>query len=80
MTSPLADRFGIAKPVIAMLHFPGFARAAAPRSSPRSDLRVPFGVNILWDAKASLALARATGAAVDPARVGKLMEAARAAR
>ncbi len=29
----------------------------------RSDLRVPFGVNILWDAIASLALARATGAA-----------------
>jgi uncharacterized protein len=29
----------------------------------RSDVRVPFGVNILWDAVASLALARATGAA-----------------
>src|SRR3954469_1999184 len=29
----------------------------------RSDIRVPFGVNILWDAIASLALARATGAA-----------------
>jgi membrane complex biogenesis BtpA family protein len=28
----------------------------------RRDLRVPFGVNILWDAIASLALARATGA------------------
>ncbi|HEX7474283.1 MAG TPA: BtpA/SgcQ family protein [Candidatus Limnocylindrales bacterium] len=28
----------------------------------RSDVRVPFGVNILWDARASLALARATGA------------------
>jgi len=28
----------------------------------RSDVRVPFGVNILWDAIASLALARATGA------------------
>jgi membrane complex biogenesis BtpA family protein len=28
----------------------------------RSTIRVPFGVNILWDAKASLALARATGA------------------
>ena len=27
------------------------------------ELRVPFGVNILWDARASLALARATGAA-----------------
>jgi uncharacterized protein len=26
------------------------------------DIRVPFGVNILWDAKASLAVARATGA------------------
>jgi hypothetical protein len=28
----------------------------------RSELRIPFGVNVLWDAKASLALARATGA------------------
>jgi uncharacterized protein len=28
----------------------------------RRDLRVPFGVNVLWDAIASLALARATGA------------------
>jgi len=28
-----------------------------------SSIRVPFGVNILWDAKASLAVARATGAA-----------------
>jgi len=28
----------------------------------RRDVRVPFGVNILWDAIASLALARATGA------------------
>ncbi|MFL5779083.1 MAG: BtpA/SgcQ family protein [Chloroflexota bacterium] len=28
----------------------------------RRDVRVPFGVNILWDALASLALARATGA------------------
>jgi len=26
------------------------------------EVRVPFGVNILWDARASLALARATGA------------------
>ena len=29
----------------------------------KSEIRVPFGVNILWDALASLALARATGAA-----------------
>ena len=28
----------------------------------RRDLRVPYGVNVLWDAIASLALARATGA------------------
>jgi membrane complex biogenesis BtpA family protein len=28
----------------------------------RPSIRVPFGVNILWDARASLALARATGA------------------
>ncbi|HEY7013668.1 MAG TPA: BtpA/SgcQ family protein [Streptosporangiaceae bacterium] len=27
-----------------------------------AEVRVPFGVNILWDARASLALARATGA------------------
>jgi hypothetical protein len=27
-----------------------------------SSIRVPFGVNILWDARASLAVARATGA------------------
>jgi uncharacterized protein len=115
MTPPLAGRFGIAKPVIAMLHFPGLpgrprhdralgrahlvdvvgrdlatlqaagvngllfcnendipyqlavgpeipAAMAAVIGELRSDLRVPFGVNILWDAKASLALARATGA------------------
>ncbi|HET7028098.1 MAG TPA: BtpA/SgcQ family protein, partial [Candidatus Limnocylindrales bacterium] len=29
----------------------------------RAELHVPFGVNILWDAKSSIALARATGAA-----------------
>jgi membrane complex biogenesis BtpA family protein len=29
----------------------------------RRDIRVPFGVNLLWDATASLAVARATGAA-----------------
>jgi hypothetical protein len=28
----------------------------------RASVRVPFGVNILWDAKATLAVARATGA------------------
>src|SRR5437899_4842729 len=28
----------------------------------KPDVRLPFGVNILWDAMASLALARATGA------------------
>jgi membrane complex biogenesis BtpA family protein len=28
----------------------------------RRDVRVPFGVNLLWDAVASLAVARATGA------------------
>ena len=115
MTPPLADRFGTAKPVIAMLHFPGLpgrprhdraagrahlvdvvgrdlqtlqaagvngllfcnendipyqlavgpeipAAMAAVIGELRSDIRVPFGVNILWDAQASLALARATGA------------------
>jgi hypothetical protein len=115
MTAPLADRFGTAKPVIAMLHFPGLpgrprhdrklgrahlvdvvgrdlqtlqaagvdgllfcnendipyqlavgpeipSAMAAVIGELRSDIRVPFGVNILWDARASLALARATGA------------------
>ncbi|HEY7936402.1 MAG TPA: BtpA/SgcQ family protein [Candidatus Limnocylindrales bacterium] len=115
MTPPLADRFGTAKPVIAMLHFPGLpgrprhdrklgrahlvdvigrdlqtlqtagvdgllfcnendipyqlavgpeipSAMAAVIGELRSEFRVPFGVNILWDAKASLALARATGA------------------
>ncbi len=115
MSLPLQDRFGVAKPVIAMLHFPGLpgrprhdrdggrqhllevvgrdleslqeagvdgvlfcneadipydlavgveipAAMAAVIGELRSSIRVPFGVNILWDAKASLALARATGA------------------
>lgn len=39
---------------------PAAMAAAIGRLLP--DLRVPFGVNILWDAVASLALARATGA------------------
>jgi len=116
MTTPLGDRFGTPKPVIAMLHFPGLpgrprhdraaghsrlvdvvgqdlatlqaagvdgllfcnendipyqlavgpeipAAMAAVIGELRTDVRVPFGVNILWDARASLALARATGAA-----------------
>lgn len=107
--------FGVPKPVIAMLHFPGLPgrprhdRAAGMRRAVdvvgrdlevlqaagvdgvlfcneadlpyqlrvgpeipaamaavigelRPTVRVPFGVNILWDAIASLALARATGA------------------
>lgn len=107
--------FGIRKPVIAMLHFPGLpgrprfdpvngtdrlveslgrdlavlqdagvdgvlfcneadlpyqlrvgaeipAAMAAAIGRLHSEIRVPFGVNILWDAVASLALARATGA------------------
>ena len=115
MSAPLADRFGTAKPIIAMLHFPGLpgrprhdraggrahlldvvgrdleilqaagvdgllfcnendipyqlhvgpeipAAMAATIGELHSAIRVPFGVNILWDAKASLALARATGA------------------
>ncbi len=115
MTLPLQDRFGVAKPVIAMLHFPGLpgrprhdrdggrqhlldvvgrdldvlqeagvdgvlfcneadipydlavgveipSAMGAVIGELRSSIRVPFGVNILWDAKASLALARATGA------------------
>lgn len=39
------------------------AAMAAVIGELRSEVRVPFGVNILWDARASLALARATGAA-----------------
>lgn len=38
------------------------AAMAAVIGELRSCVRVPFGVNILWDARASLALARATGA------------------
>lgn len=38
------------------------AAMAATIGQLRSEVRVPFGVNILWDAIASLALARATGA------------------
>src|SRR6516162_5629703 len=115
MTTSLEDMFGTAKPVIAMVHFPGLPgrprhdRAAGPArlldvvgrdlevlqeagvdgvlfcneadipyqlevgpeipaamaaviGELRPAIRVPFGVNILWDAKASLAVARATGA------------------
>jgi membrane complex biogenesis BtpA family protein len=39
------------------------AAMAAVIGELHSSIRVPFGVNILWDARASLALARATGAA-----------------
>jgi membrane complex biogenesis BtpA family protein len=38
------------------------AAMAAVVGQLRADVRVPFGVNILWDAIASLAVARATGA------------------
>ena len=38
------------------------AAIAAVIGELRTSVRVPFGVNILWDAKASLAVARATGA------------------
>jgi membrane complex biogenesis BtpA family protein len=38
------------------------AAMAAVIGELRSAIRVPFGVNVLWDARASLALARATGA------------------
>ena len=38
------------------------AAMAATIGALRSEIRVPYGVNILWDAIASLALARATGA------------------
>jgi membrane complex biogenesis BtpA family protein len=107
--------FGVRKPVIAMVHFPGLpgrprfdpvggtgrlvdslghdlailqevgvdgvlfcneadlpyqlrvgpeipAAMAAAIGQLQREIRVPFGVNILWDAIASLALARATGA------------------
>ncbi|MGO8686550.1 MAG: BtpA/SgcQ family protein [Candidatus Dormibacteria bacterium] len=115
MTMTLEQRFGVSKPVIAMLHFPGLpgrpwhdreagsrrlvdvvgrdlevlqdagvdavlfcneadipyqlvvgpeipSAMAAVIGELRSSIHVPFGVNILWDAHASLALARATGA------------------
>lgn len=39
------------------------AAMAAVIGELRSELRVPFGVDVLWDARASLAVARATGAA-----------------
>jgi membrane complex biogenesis BtpA family protein len=39
------------------------ASMAAVIGQLKRDVRIPFGVNILWDAIASLALARATGAA-----------------
>jgi membrane complex biogenesis BtpA family protein len=38
------------------------AAMAAVIGELRASVKVPFGVNILWDAKATLALARATGA------------------
>jgi membrane complex biogenesis BtpA family protein len=38
------------------------AAMAAVIGELRASVRVPFGVNILWDAKSSIALARATGA------------------
>jgi len=38
------------------------AAMAAVIGELHSSIRVPFGVNILWDARASLAVARATGA------------------
>jgi membrane complex biogenesis BtpA family protein len=115
MSISLERSFGTAKPVIAMVHFPGLpgrprhdrdggrdqlidvvgrdlevlqdagvdavlfcneadipyqltvgpeipAAMAAVIGELRPSIRVPFGVNILWDAKASVALARATGA------------------
>ena len=38
------------------------AAMAAVIGELRASVRVPFGVNILWDAKSSIAVARATGA------------------
>jgi uncharacterized protein len=39
------------------------AAMAAVIGELRASVRIPFGVNILWDAKSSIAVARATGAA-----------------
>jgi membrane complex biogenesis BtpA family protein len=39
------------------------AAMAAAVSQLRNDIRVPYGVDLLWDAKATIAVARATGAA-----------------
>jgi uncharacterized protein len=115
VTLSLTATFGAAKPVIAMVHFPGLpgrpwhdrpagrdhlvdvvgadlaalqdagvdgllfcneadlpyqlavgpeipAAMAAVIGELRPQIALPFGVNILWDARSSLALARATGA------------------
>jgi membrane complex biogenesis BtpA family protein len=115
MTSLLRDLFGVAKPVIAMLHLPGLpgrprhdrqagmrpvietvardvaalqdagadgllfcneadlpyqigvgpeavAAMAAVIGAVRREISRPFGVNLVWDPVASLAIARATGA------------------
>ncbi|HLY14639.1 MAG TPA: BtpA/SgcQ family protein [Candidatus Limnocylindrales bacterium] len=111
----LRDRFGTAKPIVAMCHLPGLpgrprhdraagmgriidslahdlpilheagvdgllfcneadlpyqlqvgpeipAAMAAAIGQLRAEIRLPFGVNIVWDPRASLAVARATGA------------------
>ena len=115
MALSFTGTFGTAKPIIAMMHFPGLpgrpwhdraagrgklvdvlgrdlavlqeagvdgllfcnegdvpyqlavgpevpAAMAAVIGELLRDIRIPFGVNILWDPRASLALARATGA------------------
>jgi len=41
----------------------GVAAMSAAVAAVRADIRVPFGVNYLWDPKASVAIAAATGAA-----------------
>jgi hypothetical protein len=41
----------------------GVAAMSAAVSALRAEIRVPFGVNYLWDPKASVAIAAATGAA-----------------
>src|SRR5580692_2634931 len=115
MTSVLRDMFGVAKPIIAMMHLPALpgrprhdraagmqpivdavardlvvlqeagvdgllfcneadlpyqlgvgveaaAAMAAVIGEVRSEIRRPFGVNLVWDPVSSLAVARATGA------------------
>jgi predicted TIM-barrel enzyme len=49
------------------------AAMAAVIGELRSSIRIPFGVNILWDAMASLALARANNTGVQADRLAEIL-------